>query len=90
MVGLGETDDEIIAVMRDLRRVSCDLITLGQYLSPSDTHEAIDRYVTPDDFERLAGIAREMGFAGVASAPLVRSSFQAAELHAAACRKGEV
>lgn len=87
MVGLGETDEEIIGAMRDLRDVRCDLVTIGQYLAPSDKHQPIDRYLTPEEFERFAEIGREMGLAGVASAPLVRSSYKAAELYAAA-RKG--
>jgi len=81
MVGLGETKEEIIAVMRDLRRVNCDLLTIGQYLSPSATHHPAMRYVNPDEFTELAEIGRNLGFAAVAAAPLVRSSFRAAELY---------
>lgn len=77
MLGLGETDEEIIAVMRDLRAVSCDLLTLGQYLQPSRHHLPVARYVTPEAFERLGEVARAMGFRGVASGPLVRSSYHA-------------
>jgi lipoyl synthase len=80
MVGLGETEEEVLAVMRDLREVDCDILTIGQYLRPSRAHLAIEAYVTPAAFEkyRLAGL--EMGFKAVASAPLVRSSFRADEV----------
>lgn len=81
MVGLGETKDEIVAVMQDLRSANCDLLTIGQYLSPSATHHPALRYVTPDEFSELAEIGRSLGFAAVAAAPLVRSSFRAAELY---------
>ena len=81
MVGLGETKEEIIAVMQDLRSVNCELLTIGQYLSPSSRHHPIFRYVTPDEFSEFAEIGRSLGFNAVASAPLVRSSFQAAELY---------
>jgi lipoic acid synthetase len=77
MVGLGETDDEILEVMRDLRAHGCDMLTIGQYLRPSRHHLPVQRYVTPEQFEafRVAGLA--MGFSQVASGPLVRSSYQA-------------
>lgn len=81
MLGLGETREEIIGVMCDLREAGCDLLTLGQYLSPSPRHHPIVRYVTPEEFDELRGIALDMGFSGVASAPLVRSSFRAGELY---------
>jgi lipoic acid synthetase len=77
MVGLGETDDEIIEVMRDLRAHGCDLLTIGQYLQPSRHHLPVERFVAPETFDRFARIAREMGFRNVASGPLVRSSFHA-------------
>lgn len=77
MLGLGETDDEIIEVMRDLRAHEVDMLTLGQYLQPSRHHLAVERYVTPETFDRLAGIARELGFNNVASGPMVRSSYHA-------------
>lgn len=77
MVGLGETDDEIVAVMRDLRAHGCDLLTLGQYLQPSRHHLPVARYVTPEQFERFGELARAMGFRNVASGPLVRSSYHA-------------
>lgn len=77
MVGLGETDDEILEVMRDLRAHGCDMLTIGQYLRPSRHHLPVQRYVTPEQFEafRVAGLA--MGFSQVASGPLVRSSYHA-------------
>lgn len=80
MVGIGERDDEVIETLRDLRSVGVDLVTLGQYLRPTPKHAAVDRYVTPEQFEAYAVAAREMGFAFVASAPLTRSSYKAAEV----------
>jgi lipoic acid synthetase len=77
MVGLGETDDEILAVMRDLRAHGCDLLTIGQYLQPSRAHLWVERYVTPDEFAAFAAAGRDMGFRHVASGPLVRSSYHA-------------
>jgi lipoic acid synthetase len=77
MVGLGETDEEILEVMRDLRAHGCEMLTIGQYLRPSRHHLPVQRYVTPEQFEafRVAGLA--MGFSQVASGPLVRSSYHA-------------
>jgi len=80
MLGLGERKDEVMAVMEDLRKAECDSITLGQYLRPSLEHHKVVRYVTPDEFIQYEAIAREMGFLGVASGPLVRSSFNAIDL----------
>ncbi len=78
MVGLGETNEEIIAVMRDLRDHGCELLTVGQYLQPSrDYHLPVERYVTPAEFDHFAAIARQLGFRNVASGPLVRSSYHA-------------
>lgn len=77
MLGLGETDEEIIEVMKDLRRHGCSMLTLGQYLQPSQHHLPVERYVTPQQFEELAEIATELGFDKVASAPMVRSSYHA-------------
>jgi lipoic acid synthetase len=82
MLGLGETADEVLAVMRDLREVGCELLTLGQYLRPSEAHLPVARFVEPVEFATLAKEGRRMGFAGVASAPFVRSSYHAAELAA--------
>lgn len=77
MVGLGETDEEIVEVMRDLREHDVDLLTIGQYLQPSAHHLPVARYVEPAVFEELARIARELGFAHAACGPLVRSSYHA-------------
>ncbi len=77
MLGLGETFDEVIDVLKDLRAHDCDMLTLGQYLQPSLSHLAVDRFVTPEEFNQLADIARELGFSNVASGPMVRSSYHA-------------
>ncbi|HEY83473.1 MAG TPA: lipoyl synthase [Dehalococcoidia bacterium] len=84
MLGLGETRDEVIEVMYDLREADCDLLTIGQYLPPSPRHHPVARFVPPEEFAEYEDMGREMGFAEVASAPLVRSSFQAATLYAKA------
>ncbi len=84
MVGLGETRDEIIETIRDLRSVDCDLLTIGQYLQPSSKHIPLARWYTPQEFDDLGGEAEAMGFQHVASGPLVRSSYHADEQHAAA------
>ena len=84
IVGMGETKDELVATMADLRAVDCDLLTVGQYLRPSAKHLAIDRFYHPDEFAELARIGREMGFKHVAAGPLVRSSYHADEQHNAA------
>jgi lipoic acid synthetase len=84
MLGLGETRQEVVEVMNDLREARCDLLTLGQYLLPSGEHYPLSRYVTPEEFSEFAAIGKDLGFAEVASAPLVRSSFRAAELYAKA------
>ncbi|QXP85237.1 lipoyl synthase [Methylococcus sp. Mc7] len=77
MLGLGETLDEVREVLRDLRSHGCEMLTLGQYLQPSRDHLPVLRYVPPSEFDELAAYARELGFASVASAPLVRSSYHA-------------
>jgi lipoic acid synthetase len=82
MVGLGETYDEVISVMHDLRAVGCDMLTIGQYLRPMKENIEVAEYVTPEVFERYADAGREMGFVSVASAPLVRSSYNAEEVFA--------
>jgi lipoic acid synthetase len=84
MVGLGETDDEILCALRDLRDHDVDMVTIGQYLQPSRGHLPVSRYVHPDVFSRFEEAAREMGFAHAACAPLVRSSYHAdRQAHAA-------
>ena len=84
MVGLGETRHEIAETMADLRAVECDLLTIGQYLRPSDKHAPLSRWYTPDEFEELRELGESMGFRHVASGPLVRSSYHADEQHRAA------
>jgi lipoic acid synthetase len=79
MVGLGETREEVIAVMDDLRAASVDFLTIGQYLQPTRKHAAIDRFVTPEEFHAYRRIAEDKGFLLVASSPLTRSSYHAAE-----------
>lgn len=78
MLGLGETTEEIVEVMSDLRAVSCDILTLGQYLQPSREHLPVHRYVHPDEFSMLKERGISMGFRHVESGPLVRSSYHAA------------
>ncbi len=77
MVGLGETDEEVEQVIRDLRAHDVDMITIGQYLQPSAHHMPVDRFVTPKQFELYAEYAKTLGFSNVASGPLVRSSYHA-------------
>jgi len=77
MVGLGESDDELRAVLADLRAHQVDMLTLGQYLQPSRHHLPVDRFVTPDQFDAFGREAGEMGFSHVASGPMVRSSYHA-------------
>ena len=79
MLGLGETVEEVLAVMRDLREVDVDILTLGQYLRPSNDHLPMDRYYTPDEFAALRKEGLAMGFRHVESGPLVRSSYHAWE-----------
>jgi len=79
MLGLGESRDEVIATLKDLRSVDCQRITLGQYLRPSLVHIPVARYWTPQEFDELGDVARELGFAQVRSGPLVRSSYHAAD-----------
>jgi len=75
MLGLGETDDEILKVMEDLRQVDCDLLTMGQYISPSKKNLPVHGFVLPKQFEGWEAVGRGMGFKGIAAAPLVRSSY---------------
>lgn len=77
MLGLGETLEEVVQVMRDLRAHGCEMLTLGQYLQPSLDHLPVRRYVSPEEFDRLAEIGEQMGFSHVASGPMVRSSYHA-------------
>lgn len=84
MVGLGETWEEVVDTMRDLRDSHCDLLTIGQYLRPSSSHVPISRFYEPREFADLQRIGKEMGFLHVAAGPLVRSSYHADEQHEAA------
>lgn len=79
MVGHGETIDELIETMRDLRSVKCDRLTIGQYMRPSLDHLPVQKYWTPEEFTELGDIAKDMGFNHVRSGPLVRSSYHAGE-----------
>jgi lipoic acid synthetase len=80
ILGMGETEDEIYQSMKDLREASVDILTLGQYLRPSEHHVPLDRWVDPDEFRRWKEIGeRELGFGHVESGPLVRSSYHAKE-----------
>jgi len=83
MLGLGETEEELLDAMTRLRDAGVDLLTLGQYLRPSPRHAPVREYVAPERFDELGRIGREMGFLHVASAPLVRSSYKAGEFFAA-------
>ena len=93
MVGFGERTDEVLALMDDLRESDVDFLTIGQYLRPTPRHAAVERYVTPEEFEDYAGAARERGFLLVSSTPLTRSSYHAEEdfraLHAASASRPE-
>ncbi len=79
MVGLGETWDEVLETLTDLRQVECDILTIGQYLRPSPAHLPVDRYYHPDEFSALKQEALRLGFGHVESGPLVRSSYHAHE-----------
>lgn len=87
MVGLGETKEEILETMNDLRAVGCDLLTIGQYLRPSKRHHPIIRFYRPEEFKELELAGLDMGFKHVASGPLVRSSYHADDQHNAAIDK---
>ena len=93
MVGLGETREEVMQVMDDMRSAGVDFITIGQYLQPTRKHAAVDRFVTPEEFKSYETIARAKGFLMVASSPLTRSSHHAGEdfarLKAARAAKGK-
>jgi lipoic acid synthetase len=80
MLGLGETTEELLETLADLRSVGCDLLTLGQYLQPSPRHLPVERYVPPAEFDELGRLAHNLGFVDVASGPFVRSSYHADEM----------
>ncbi|MDR3207965.1 MAG: lipoyl synthase [Oscillospiraceae bacterium] len=79
MLGLGETEEQVLALLADLREAGCEFLTVGQYLAPTKAHLPVERYVPPEEFDAWAARARAMGFAFVAAAPLVRSSYHAGE-----------
>jgi len=81
MLGLGETEPELFQTMDDLREVGCQVLTMGQYLRPSPKHLPVVEYITPEQFALYGEIARKKGFEHVASGPLVRSSYHAADFH---------
>jgi len=81
ILGMGETREEVEAALADLHAAGCDLVTITQYLRPSPRHHAVERWVRPEEFVELAGVAESMGFAGVLSGPLVRSSYRAGRLY---------
>jgi lipoic acid synthetase len=83
MVGLGETMDEVLQTMEDLRVSDCDLLTVGQYLRPSKRHHPIIRFYHTDEFKQIRQAGEAMGFNHVAAGPLVRSSYHADEQHEA-------
>lgn len=84
MLGLGETDNEIVVALDDLRTAGCEVLTLGQYLQPTVKHLPVVEFVTPERFDALGRVARSMGFIHVAAGPMVRSSYHADEFNAAA------
>jgi lipoic acid synthetase len=81
MVGLGETNQQVIKLMKQARNAGCDLFTIGQYLQPTEEHLPVDRYVTPDEFDYLKNEGLKMGFKAIMSGPLVRSSYKAGEMY---------
>ncbi|OGO20812.1 MAG: lipoyl synthase [Chloroflexi bacterium RBG_16_50_9] len=81
MLGLGERYEEVINVMEDIRKTGCDILTVGQYLSPSSRNASLERYITPEEFEDYARTARQIGFKAVVSGPWVRSSYHAAGMY---------
>ncbi len=89
IVGMGETFDEVVASMRDLRDAGCDLLTIGQYLRPGPLQMPVARFVPPDEFEAWREAGEAMGFAWVEAGPLVRSSYHAGRQHRAALLQGE-
>jgi len=79
MLGLGETDEEVIQTMKDLRAIDVDVVTFGQYLRPTENHLSVVEYVTPEKFDEFRTIGEGLGFKYVASGPMVRSSYKAGE-----------
>ncbi|GAA4978072.1 lipoyl synthase [Kineococcus glutinatus] len=87
ILGMGETDEEVVAALRDLHEAGCDIVTITQYLRPTPRHHPVERWVKPEVFVELAAEAERIGFAGVMSGPLVRSSYRAGRLWAQAMRR---
>jgi lipoic acid synthetase len=87
ILGMGETDDEIIKALQDLHDAGTDIVTITQYLRPTPRHHPIDRWVKPEQFVELNKVAEDMGFLGVLSGPLVRSSYRAGRLWASSMVK---
>jgi lipoic acid synthetase len=87
ILGMGEERGEITAAMADLRAAGCELLTITQYLRPSARHHPVDRWVTPQEFDELGAEALDLGFAGVMSGPLVRSSYRAGRLYRQAMQR---
>jgi lipoic acid synthetase len=85
MLGVGETEDQIMDALRELRKIDVDVVTFGQYMRPTKRHMKVDRYVEPAEFERWKEVAENMGFMYVASGPLVRSSYKVCIIHPFIC-----
>lgn len=81
MLGLGETDEEVIQTMKDLRAIDVDVVTFGQYLRPTGNHLSVVEYVKPEKFDHFRQVGEDMGFKYVASGPMVRSSYKAGEFY---------
>jgi lipoyl synthase len=81
MLGLGETEEEVLQTMRDLRAIDVDVVTFGQYLRPTENHLAVVEYIKPEVFDYYRQVGEEMGFKYVASGPMVRSSYKAGEFY---------
>jgi len=81
MLGLGETDDEVIQAMKDLRAIDVDVVTFGQYLRPTESHLSVVNYVRPEKFDYFREVGEDLGFKYVASGPMVRSSYKAGEFY---------
>jgi lipoic acid synthetase len=87
ILGMGETDEEVLEALQDLHDAGCDIITITQYLRPTPRHHPVERWVKPEVFVEFSRAAEEMGFSGVMAGPLVRSSYRAGRLWAGAMRK---
>jgi lipoyl synthase len=81
MLGLGETDEEVIQTMKDLRKIDVDVVTFGQYLRPTERHLSVVEYVKPEKFAFFQTLGEDLGFKYVASGPMVRSSYKAGEFY---------